>query len=981
MLLSSILADVLSRQIKRRGVCCLLEQTPLLAAAQALSAADAESLVVMQAKQVAGVLTQAALLQAIAAGSAAKTTAIAGHYQPVEPLSIAQLDSLTDVLQQTNRLRQTPLPVIDDCGRPVGILQLADLYQLLAPETVRRHLRVGDLPFADSLVVSPEMPLGQLLLQPPQQLAIVVEAGRPLGLISTAELTAAIAANQPAETPALELLRPLAATIGLEDCLQSAYEQLAAADILVVTDRQGQFCGALTRSQLQPLGDPVEQYQNHYSLEQTVLEQTLELSQLGNRQFKLLQNLAQSEARYRTIFEKAPIGISQADATGRFVQVNQQLCDLLGYSRDDLLQKHYQQITHPADLGKHQPHISRLIAGELPFVVLEKRYLHKDGSPIWVQVTLSCQRDWNSRQVIDLAIIEDIRQRKQAEAARQLLEAERQRAEAQRQVYLQELAAWQRRYEVAGQASGYSLFEYNIERDHDVWGPNTETVFSYRADEMPQGQKRFLAHIHPDDRAAFEAIVKNDSTSTEPYRLEYRFRCRDGQYKWLEERGKTCYSTTGRPLYVIGLIADISDRKRAELELTCAKEAADAANQAKSAFLANMSHELRTPLNIILGFTQVLQQDAAIAPLHQETLSAILQSGNHLLTLINDVLQASKIEASGLALQLDTLELRPFLGSLEQILQGQAQAKGIALAVTWTHDLPRHVILDPGKLRQILINLLNNAIKFTQVGQVQLHCQLLPTAARAASPTWLRFEVKDSGIGIAEDHLQVIFEPFCQIACQPAISEGTGLGLTISRQCATLMGGQISVVSRPEVGSTFTLDLPVQAAIAPAHPPYQNLNKITVLPGQPQRRVLVVDDVCANRRVLKKLLGPLDWPVQEAADGRQAVEVWQQWCPDLIWMDLRMPVLDGYGAIRQIRQLEADAAGKGQQARSGSGRRSCIIVLTAGSMENERAYSFSAGADDFVLKPLRQRQLFELLSKHLHLSYTYDLPYRAQCNP
>lgn len=980
MMLLSILADVLTRQVQRRGVCCLLEQASLLAAAQALSPAETEALVVMQSEQVVGVFTQAALLQAIAAGSVAETTAIAAYYQPVAPLPIAQIAYLPAILQQVDRLKQSPLPIVDDHGQPVGILQLNDLYQLLTPEAVRQQIKVGDLPYAQSRVVGPELPLRELLQRQPQQTVVVVAAGQALGLISAVELTAAIAANRSAETPALDLLTPLAATACLEDCLQTAYEQLATADILVVTDRQGQFRGVLTRSQLQPLGDPIEQYQNRYSLEQTVLEQTLELSQLGDRQFKLLQNLAHSEARYRAIFDKAPVGISQADAAGRFVDINQQLCDLLGYSRDELLQKHYQEITHPDDLGKHQAQISRMVAGELPFVVLEKRYVHKDGSPIWVQVTLSCQRSWRSHQVIDLAIIEDIRQRKQAEAARQLLEAERQRAEAQRQVYLRELAAWQRRYEVAGQASGQSLFEYDIERDRDVWGPNTETVFGYRADEMPQGKKRFLTYIHAEDRAAFEAICRCDSTNTEPYCVEYRFRCRNGQYKWLEERGKTCYGKAGRPLYVIGLIADISNRKRAELELTCAKEAADAANQAKSAFLANMSHELRTPLNIILGFTQVLQQDPAIAPLHQETLSAILQSGNHLLTLINDVLQASKIEASGLVLQPDTLELRPFLGSLGQILQGQAQAKGLNLTVTWANNVPSHVILDPGKLRQILINLLNNAIKFTQVGQVQLHCRLA-AATDTASPIWLRFEVQDSGIGIAEDHLQVIFEPFCQIACQPAIPEGTGLGLTISRQCATLMGGQISVISQLGAGSTFTLNLPVQVAIAPPPSPHQSLSKVTVLPGQPQRRVLVVDDVCANRRVLKKLLSPLDWPVKEAADGNQAVEIWRQWRPDIIWMDLRMPVLDGYGAIRQIRQFEADDAAAQPQAHSRSSRGTCIIVLTAGSMENERAYSFSAGANDFVLKPLRQRQLFELLSKHLHLSYTYDLSYRAQCNP
>ncbi|MBD0336240.1 MAG: PAS domain-containing protein [Cyanobacteria bacterium Co-bin13] len=542
---------------------------------------------------------------------------------------------------------------------------------------------------------------------------------------------------------------------------------------------------------------------------------------------------------------------------------------------------------------------------------------------------------------------------------------------AQQRLYLEEMAIWRRRYEMGGRASGQVLFEFDMVGNCDLWGPNTEEMFGYRAEEMPQGVVEFARLIHPEDRASFHKVVDNDAHAKTAYRIEYRFRCRDGTYKWVEERGQTFYNEHNQPLYVIGIIVDVCDRKQAELELTRAKEAADAANRAKSAFLANMSHELRTPLNIILGFTQVLQQDPNLALSHQETLSTILQSGDHLLSLINDVLHVAKIEANHVTLHPQELQLSPFLGSLEKMLQGQAAAKGLQLQLEIAPEVPACIEVDQGKLRQILINLLGNALKFTQSGWVKLRCACssLPlSSTQSLASTWLRFEVEDTGIGMAEADLKDIFEPFNQLSYQPALSEGTGLGLTISRRYTELMGGHITVHSQPGQGSVFALEIPIRAlpaqwASAPAPD-----SPIKILPGQTARRTLIVDDVPTNRKVLAKLLSPLQWPVKEAANGQEAVDLWQQWRPELVWMDLRMPVLDGYGAIRRIRQLERTLP----QTRQGPLYQTCIIVLTAGTLEDEAAQSLAAGSNDIVIKPLYRQRLFELLGKHFCLDYTYE---------
>lgn len=419
------------------------------------------------------------------------------------------------------------------------------------------------------------------------------------------------------------------------------------------------------------------------------------------------------------------------------------------------------------------------------------------------------------------------------------------------------------------------------------------------------------------------------------------------------------------------LIAIGRTRYQAEEALRIAKEAAESANRAKSVFLANMSHELRTPLNAILGFAQLMERDRALTSRQRESLATINRSGEHLLNLINDVLEMSKIEAGRIVLNLTSFDLYHLLRSLQEMFQIRAQAKQLALQFLLAPDLPQYIEADEGKLRQVLINLLGNAVKFTDTGSVRLQVKPIfphpsgPTTSTTA--TQLAFEVEDTGRGISPEDIDKLFQPFFQTASAAQAREGTGLGLTISRQFIQLMGGEIHLKSEVGQGSSFSFEI----AIAPGTPPSIEANPtraqgrvLSLRPGQPQYRVLIVDDKFDNQDLLTQLLSSVGFETRTAADGQEAILQWQQWHPHLIWMDMRMPVLDGYEATRQIRTLEA----------SSTAPPTIIIALTASAFEEQRWQILGAGCDDLVRKPFRERLIFDKMAEYLGVQYLYAEP-------
>ncbi len=425
--------------------------------------------------------------------------------------------------------------------------------------------------------------------------------------------------------------------------------------------------------------------------------------------------------------------------------------------------------------------------------------------------------------------------------------------------------------------------------------------------------------------------------------------------------GQTC---------VISSIKNISERKQVEAELRQAKEAADAANRAKSEFLTNMSHELRTPLNAILGFSDMMRGDRSLFQEQRENLNIIHHSGEYLLGLINDVLDLSRIEAGKTLLQEAAFDLHDLLTSLEAMMRLKAESKGLELVFHIDTNVPRTIYADESKLRQVLINLLGNATKFTDAGSVILHVKQVDNAwpERGQSDKHkeqpvshlLQIEVEDTGPGISDAELKTLFQPFTQ-AEAGKLKQGTGLGLSISRKLIQLMGGTITVSSRLGQGSIFQIVLPIKPVhITPDLKHQTPQQVIGIMPSQPAFRLLVVDDVCANRLLLIKSLVPIGFEVLEAENGQQAIALWQEHQPHLIFMDMRMPVMDGYDATRQIKATP-------------QGKAIAIIAVTASAMEEHQTLALAAGCDDFIAKPVKKEVLLAKIATYLPLKYLYEM--------
>lgn len=656
------------------------------------------------------------------------------------------------------------------------------------------------------------------------------------------------------------------------------------------------------------------------------------------------QILADSASYYRTVIETALDGYAVLDAQGRFLEVNAALCDITGYSAEALSQR---SIFDLMVEGHPEPQQSLTEWGDRHKLKLFQQWYHQTGRRLDIQLSLT---ELTQKQRQFFIFVQDITPQKQATAA--LAESEQQLHRAIRYAPLP----------ITLYADDGTILQFN-----EVWAQ----LSGYTVAEIPTIEQWCDVVYHRTHATSLEKIRQIYDTDQPTHNGEYELTVKDGSQRiWDFSSAPLGTLPDGRKL-LISMAVDVTERKANEIALQAAKQRADDANRAKSLFLANMSHELRTPLNGILGYAQILLFDEDLSAEQQNSLTIIEQCGQHLLGLISDILDFSKIEAQRLELVTSAVQIQFFILDIIQICQIKATEKQILLNYDIDPNLPDYVLVDEQRLRQVLLNLLGNAIKFTQQGSVTLVVQLDQTAMVSPQAHTdlvshnlhrIQFSVRDTGCGIKAENLEKIFLPFEQVGDRHNRPQGTGLGLAISQKIITMMGGQLQVTSQMGQGSCFffELELPeitVSPPMATELESQQNHRQIVGYVGRRQT-ILVVDNRWVNRAVIKHFLQPLGFNILEAENGQEGIVITEANSVDLIIADLMMPGMDGVEMAKKLRQINQFRAMP-------------ILAMSADST-GQAADIHDLGFDVFLEKPLDFSLLLETLQTQLRLSWIYD---------
>jgi PAS domain S-box-containing protein len=636
--------------------------------------------------------------------------------------------------------------------------------------------------------------------------------------------------------------------------------------------------------------------------------------------------MTESEERFRQAFEFAGIGMAIVGLNGRWVRVNQALCDIVGYTPEELMKKTFQEITHPEDLDRDLHHVQELIDGTKRVYQMEKRYFHRSGRVVWIRLTASIMRDAAGMPVNFVSQIEDITMRKQLEKA--LAESEeRTRLFAEHAPASVAMFDREMRYLVV---SKKWILDYKLE-GKPIIGLSHYEVFP----DLPERWKQ----THRDCLAGQVVVSETDF-----------FKRDDGTRQWLRYELRPWFAIGGEIGGIVMFTQDITEQKLMEHNLANARDVALEASQLKSAFLANMSHEIRTPMNGIIGVSSLLM-DTELSAQQREMGQVIQNSAESLLTIINDILDLSKIEAGKMKIEPVAIDLQALVDEVIALLAVQAQRKNLRLISELDPRLDGRLLGDGGRIRQVLLNLAGNAIKFTQHGEVKVVIRRLE---ERELDRVVQIEVKDTGVGIASAAQQQLFQSFVQADSSTTRRfGGTGLGLAISRQLIELMGGQIGLTSEEGRGSTFwfRLTLPkvtdknASANLSPtwSKPPFPLL--------QDKLFFLVAEDNQTNQMVVRGFLKKIGHRADFASNGNEVLKMLALKSYDAVLMDCQMPDMDGYTATRLIR---AGAVPECNPAIP-------IIALTAFAMPSDSLKCIEAGMNDYLAKPLRLQDLQRVL--------------------